>query len=506
MGKTIVMLLAGVLIAGAAISAFMAIITTLGGAGLIICFLSLLFLLSISKYAEWRAEAYQRDLNRLEVEAKKVSIESQQVSVQSQLASVRRQLTVENVLQADANGLYPITVQALQLPEVQLANLQIAYRLQQSKDNVLQSLNYGPKYTNNQTNTGIEQPLLTADAPGFWQLVESGKLPDGKMLLGYDQGKEQVTASWNELRSTLIGGKSGTGKSTALRSLLAQAALQGSRFVVVDPHYNSGEESLGHSLQPLQSLMLADVAHDDATISQALSYVMGIGESRLAGRDKERFPVVLVVDEVTALLSRSNVADDLNRTLQFIATETRKVNVYTFCAGQNFNASIMPSETRNNFVSMFGFQMRRDTARAMSGNTEFAQQVESLSIGQMVWFAPSGDLVPVSVPNVTESDLNRVAQKFLPNTLGSSDFQPTSNQLPVTENASEIDAISVDRKLTGSQTEAKKNSVVDARIVQLFLEGKTITEIVREVFDVTGGRRFQECNQLVMDAIREKIR
>ena len=162
---------------------------------------------------------------------------------------------------------------------------------------------------------------------------------------------------------------------------------------------------------------------------------------------------------------------------------------------------------------MFGFQMRRDTARAMSGNTEFAQQVESLAIGQMIWFAPSGDLVPVAVPNVTENDLERVAQKFLPNTLGSANFRPTSDPLPDTEFDAEIDGILVDGKWVGSALEVggklnggQQNSVVDARIVQLFLDGKSPTEIVKEVFNVTGGRRFTECNLHVMDAIRERLK
>jgi len=490
------------MLVGGAINLLMIVIESIGGAGILACLITGALLLGLASVIRWKMEAPERAMQWLEVDSKKVAIESQQVGVQAQQASVRRQLVTENVLLADSNGLYPITVQAAQLPEVTMANLKIAHRLQQSKDNVLQSLTYGPKYSNTQTNNGIEPTLSTVgDAPGFWQLVESGKLPENKMLLGYGQEQEQVTADWNDLRSTLIGGKSGTGKSTALRLMLAQAALQGSKFVVIDPHYHSGDESLGHSLQPLQSLMLADVAHDDATISQALGYVMGIGQARLSGNDLERFPVVLVVDEVTALLSRSNVADDLNRALQFIATETRKVNVYTFCAGQNFNASIMPSETRNNFVSMFGFQMRRDTARAMSGNTEFAQQVESLSIGNMVWFAPSGELVPVAVPNVTENDLERVAQRFLPNTGGRVACHKLAGSLPVIENTSEIDANSVSWQANGKQPA----TLEDARIMQLFKQGMSLREIVIEVYGVENGRNYNAKIEHVTDTIRRNV-
>ena len=484
-----------------------AVLSSIGGIGIVMGFGALVTLVIVLGVTNYRDNRYQRDLNNLEVELKKVT-------VQQQLALVQRQLVTNNIILPDANGLFPMTLQALDNPNVQLGNLQIAHRLQQSKDNVLQTLSYAPSYTNKVQSTGAEMPvaLLTGDTPSFWSLVEQDKLPKDKMLLGYDENNEQVTGTWGEIRSTLCGGKSGYGKSTLLRSMLAQAALQDSKFVVVDPHYNSGEESLGHSLQPLKSLMLTDVAHDDKTMSQALAYVQEIGKARLAGKDKNRENVVLVVDEVTALLSRSNVADQLNDTLQFIATETRKVNVFCFAAGQNFNASIMPSETRNNFVSMFGFQMRRDTARAMSGNTEFAQQVESLAIGQMIWFAPSGDCIPVSVPNVTEDDLKRVAERRFGKTTDTGvevDFQSTSKALPDAWIVVENDVEVVDGKLLGSDTEVTPevaNSAENARIVQLFLDGNSITSIVKTIYGIDGGRNFPVKTEYVNSVLRGKMK
>ena len=518
MGKFIGIGLTIVVLIGA-FNLAMAVIMEIGGIGIAIGFFMFAFLLGVPKLLDYRNNAYQRQLNLLAVEEKKVSLQGQLASVQSQLADVQRKITIERLVPADANGLFPLTVDALNNHLTQAANLQIAYRFQESKDNVLQSLTYSPRSSNTNMGADVLPVALSSDNPTFWQLVEQNKLPKDKMLLGFDENNEQVTATWNALRSTLIGGKSGTGKSTALRLMLAQAALQDSSFVVIDPHYMSGEESLGHSLQPLKHLMLADVAYDDKTIAQALGYVQGIGESRLAGRDTDRKPIVLVVDEVTALLSRSNIADELNKTLQFIATETRKVNVFCFCAGQNFNASIMPSETRNNFVSMFGFQMRRDTARAMSGSTDFAQQVESLAIGQMVWFSPSGVCTPVAVPNVTESDLQRVADRRFGKTLDigvNADFPQTSHRLPegwkVVESDADLDggkSTESDFDDSGSLPEAMPevcNSLENARIVQLFLAENSITTIVREIYGLTGGREFSKKSEYVQSVIRGKLR
>lgn len=66
--------------------------------------------------------------------------------------------------------------------------------------------------------------------------------PQGPVLL--------IQASWKALYSTLLGGLPGSGKSTLARLILAQSALQRSRFIVIDPHLGAGEDSLGESLAP----------------------------------------------------------------------------------------------------------------------------------------------------------------------------------------------------------------------------------------------------------------
>ena len=83
----------------------------------------------------------------------------------------------------------------------------------------------------------------------FWQLYQAGQLPSKGFLLGYslDDDGEAITADWQGLYSSLIGGKSGMGKTTLIRSILAQSALQGGKFIVVDPHHGAGPESTGLS-------------------------------------------------------------------------------------------------------------------------------------------------------------------------------------------------------------------------------------------------------------------
>ena len=139
-----------------------AVLSSIGGIGIVMGFGALVTLVIVLGVTNYRDNRYQRDLNNLEVELKKVT-------VQQQLALVQRQLVTNNIILPDANGLFPMTLQALDNPNVQLGNLQIAHRLQQSKDNVLQTLSYAPSYTNKVQSTGAEMPvaLLTGDTPVF---------------------------------------------------------------------------------------------------------------------------------------------------------------------------------------------------------------------------------------------------------------------------------------------------------------------------------------------------
>lgn len=387
----------------------------------------------------------------------------------------------------------------------------------------LSTFNYSPE--SSQTITGADGQTMAAAATTtpatFWQLYQAGQLPGKGFLLGYslDEDGETVTADWKELYSSLIGGKSGAGKSTLIRSILAQSALQGGRFVVVDPHYASGEESLGASLEPLRSLMLCDVASEEQQIVDALNYVGAIGKRRLAGQDKERTPIILIVDETTGLFQRSNVAGALTNVLGQIAQETRKVGVYAMCIGQNFDGRIMDTTIRNSFVSMISMRARRDVARVQSGNTEFGKMAETLTIGQCVWMSPAGEMHRLAVPNCTAADLELVARSFD----GKNVYVADNAQLPVVEAASvttsgatsgatstgDESALSPtlrsgSRSATEAATEAADMAKTE-RVIGLFVAGESIGKIVKDVYAVAGGDKYTRATNEVNEILRSHM-
>lgn len=368
--------------------------------------------------------------------------------------------------------------------------------------NVPNSLTYSPHIVNKSEGKQLEQDdqklLPAVKILDFGELYNQRLLPKNEFLLGASLEDGQfVNATWRQMYSTLIVGQSGSGKSTLVRNLLAQAALQGSKFLVIDPHYGAGDESLGESLKPLSNLMLTDVAANEPQIIATLKNIRDIGQRRLAGQDTDKTPVVLVVDETTALLQRGNVRDLLLEVLGFISQETRKVCVYAICLGQIFTAEIFPSEVRNAFVNFIATRTRKDNARCATGNGRFAAIAENLTIGQAVRMTPAGEVQTLAVPNCTMAHLEMVAGEN--GTFYA--LEGTSASVGEGEN-SEAEGAWKDTGRTLEGVSEGQNSATNQRIVQLFCSGESLHSIVKDVYKIEGGRRYNQAVESVQDVIR----
>lgn len=434
---------------------------------------------------------------------------------QLQAATVQTQLLLEckrAELAYAVDGMLPVAHAAIVGGEYTKPLLELAARRIDTLApvaNVPHSLTYSPHISQKGELSELpELPHANVLMPSgdFYSMFMGGKLPRDRFLVGtsLEDGSE-VFATWQNLYSALIGGMSGSGKSTLIRSLLAQSALQGGRFVVIDPHYGAGEESLGASLQPLRNLMLCDVASNDREMLSALRFVADIGQRRLSGQDKDHTPIVLVVDETTGLLQRGNVADQLVDVLGMISQETRKVGLFAFCIGQNFSGQVLPTEVRNSFVSFISCRARRDVARVQSGSNEFGKLAEGLTIGQCVWMTPSGEVHRLSVPNCTQNHLQHVAQTLT--------VKP--NELPMTP--------SMTIPMTKEQNQGQGDTIVmgevidqvietmtaeEQRIKQLFMGGASVGDIAVDIFGVskTAGKPYVAACNTVQAAIRKSMK
>lgn len=470
-----------------------------------------------------------------------IDLDERKQNMSIQAATVRNQLFLETKrsdLVYAADGFMPVSHTTVISGKYDAPLLELnAHRIdaQRPVANVPHTMTFAPHYSAKGGEIhSAEIPEIAQIAQSaalsldFRQLFESGQLPRKGFLVGFDTASnEPVIASWKSLYSSLIGGQPGSGKSTLIRSLLAQAAMQKSKFIVLDPHYGAGDESLGESLRPLHSLLLCDIATTSKEMTSALQYVEGIGKRRLLGQDTDKTPVVLVIDETTGLLSRGEIADALIRTLGFISQETRKVGVFAFCIGQNFTGKIMPTEVRNSFVSFISCRARRDVARVQSGSNDFGVAAEGLAIGQAVWMTPSGETHRLAIPNCTMEHLEAIAGEITGVNAENQDlrvntrfqaaskplpthFQPTSKQLPacIVEAAGSDSGSGLEAGAEAGAEAAQKTEVMSAEernIVQLFKGGSSRRDICKQVFGVTGGRKYDEAASKVEVAIRKAM-
>lgn len=428
----------------------------------------------------------------------------------------------------DEHGRVPLPASLLRTP----AGAQVALTQNMASfTSGLHTFNYQPSQTLNGADGQTMTAAATATPGTFWQLYQSGALPERGFLMGYslDEDGGAITADWRKLYSALIGGQSGSGKSTLIRGILAQSALQGGRFVVVDPHFGSGDESLGASLMALRPLMLCDVAADERQIVDALGYVNTIGQRRLTGQDMDRSPIVLIVDETTALLQRSSTSGLLTGVLGQIAQETRKVGLYALCIGQNFHSDVMPTTVRDCFVSFISCRARKRVAATMADDNEFGKTAAGLSTGQCVWMTPAGDVHRLAFPNCTAADLELVADHIFDGENTAVAEKPALQVVEASSTASSVASSTASSDTladtylerhfpnarTGNGTGKKSASELATelatedqaqRAITMFLDGSTLNEIIGEVWGATSGDKKIKAGVELQSILRTYMR
>lgn len=346
--------------------------------------------------------------------------------------------------------------------------------------------------------------------PDFFQLWQNDQLPKEKFLLGYNvSDNKPVEVTFDNLRSTLIGGQTDSGKSTLVRLILVQAIMQGAKIAIIDPHAAAGEESLSESFYAVAHKMYLPTAR---TIEEQLMVMATIEEEfekRINGISQDKTPLVLVVDETNSILANPNTAQPLERLLDKISNQARKIHIYAFCIGQNFHGKNMPTTVRNNFVSILSTYSRRDVARTLSDNVDFSHLAEDLKVGQCLWMK-RGVIQVLNVPNVTSKHVALVTQAMSgkKTTEIDGDYEIIGRkEIPLHHDYVEPlqtplhPVMTVQTKSSGHVVDSSGKNIVDVvalddrkmrLIVRMLQQEKSATEIITTVFQVDkSGAAFQ---------------
>lgn len=163
-----------------------------------------------------------------------------------------------------------------------------------------------------------------------------------KLILGIVmvEGKRHgVPLEWKENNGILIAGLSGSGKSQTASLYLNQYANQGVQLIVCD--YDSPieeEEALSERVKHLQDAFYLPPAKTPEEIKHRLEYLNNEYRHRVEDPTR-RFPLLLVIDEVSAFLSyikedSGNAIEDFARNL----LQMRKVGIRSMIIGQEWSS------------------------------------------------------------------------------------------------------------------------------------------------------------------------
>lgn len=263
----------------------------------------------------------------------------------------------------------------------------------------------------NHTST-THQGTIADVAPDFFSLWQNDKLPQDKFLLGYDvKTNEPIIVSFKDLYSSIVGGLPRSGKSTFVRLILIQAILQNSKFAIIDPHANAGEDSLAGSFYAVEDMLLYPVARTIEAQITTITNMYNLVKARINGEQPANQDIVLVIDEIGEVLSNTNTHKPLVDLLNLIVNQAGKIRVYVIAIGQNFHSNNIATTIRNSFISVFTTQSKKEVAKLLSNHPDFGEIAENIQVGQVVWSGRSG-LKIINVPNITSRQVDLIAQSM----------------------------------------------------------------------------------------------
>ena len=309
------------------------------------------------------------------------------------------------------------------------------------------------------------------------------------LVLGYDQQAQPVHGTLDSLYSFGIGGMSGSGKTSCAVWLLAQSVLQGAKLIVIDPH-KGNPDSLATKLKPLASSYLCKVASTQNEMLQSVRYSQSIFNSRKSGESQNDHPVIIVCDEWLACM-RGELQTEFQKLAESISQEGRKYGIIGCFLSQKWTIN-KSGDMRDTLTSHIICRTRPNLARQQTGllSSELPSDVLSLNAGQYYLLDTFGEITKLQAPYISPQDL---ANLVLPNTVQSTSQTPITITRP---------------QQSGSIQEVGKTNLdpEEARILQLFLDGMSISEITKQISGVKSGRKYSDTLKRINDTVRQKLR
>ncbi|HMQ35738.1 MAG TPA: hypothetical protein PKD53_33845, partial [Chloroflexaceae bacterium] len=379
------------------------------------------------------------------------------------------------------------------------------------------SLTWSPHYRHDHRADALGTALAPAlqppvELPSFRTLLDGGRVGRGNpMLLGFDaENGAPVEGSWLDLYSCGLGGLSGSGKSWTACFLAAQAALFGTRIVLLDPHAGNAE-SLAARLEPLAGRFLCAPAESPREMRAAVELVAEELRRRKAGKSGD--PLLFIADEYSAL-QRGELADPLAALVEGLGQEGRKLGLYAMVAGQVWTATRAGgSEVRDSLASAYVHRCRPAQARYLTGllAADLPGDLLELPAGTAYLLNTAGAFRRVIIPRMDPGDLGRVAEQLAgpasaaPSAAPSAE-RPIGFRTPGAGSGAGSDSGSDSARATSSPSgRGAALTPEEAQILARFLAGESPGEIAEALAGGKGGRGYADAARRVADVLRRAL-
>lgn len=324
---------------------------------------------------------------------------------------------------------------------------------------------------------------LAGRVPTFADLLRTWQPSFRQMLLGIGLDGALRYCGLDDLLSTGVIGRPGTGKSTVLRFHYLQCRLVGARVVVWDLH-----RTIVKSLPGAEAFTRID------EINRSAEEMCAILDRRINADRYDDQPIMILADEFNLLAPNSpEVTEAMGR----VILEGRKVKMFAMISGQGLPAKLFGDSTpRDALSSRFVLHTTTRQASMIGLDRDALPWVVDLKPGSAVVDGPIDPAV-LSIPNTTEADVRALIPASGATSRAASGA--TSEPLPEYRTATSTEAAEV------AESGISYGPEVAESVIRMWKDGMTNTAIISEVFGATGGQKYKDAAKTINQIIREAL-
>lgn len=264
----------------------------------------------------------------------------------------------------------------------------------------------------------------------------SARIPRGQMLIGVRPDASLRLGTLQDFRSCLFLAKSGNGKTVKIAQAATEAALNGARLIVADPHGNK-EDGLLSLIGPLQAHLWPGSAFaiEDEDIRANLRLARELLDNRVAGAPFD-CDLVVIVEEWNKLFDRDELQDDLVSLTRNLAREGRGFHVFGWWGAQDMSGANFAKYRKLCAAVMLG-RVEYGDAQTLLHDSALAKQVMQFAPGASLFLDSRGDRELLQQPLFAQRDaIEAVYGGFHPFTIAPP--QPALSLPPVSKTVPKV--------------------------------------------------------------------